>query len=406
MLHFLGLFIVILMPIQTSEAATFVEYIQKIESHPEPNVLLLEGEALREKGASAGSWGDPLLKVAAQNFPEKSLKSSETPMTGIQYSLSQKLALTTEYGNLRRSFEALGEAKRLGAAQIKREMIRTLWQLAIMLEKNEKDLKTLAENLNWLSNMLAVSKKRYTNGRLSQQGYMDIKIRKSKLESQVSNLGFFAKELQAELTYLLGDQTAVLDLSSVPWGLLKGALDTEHDYKERALAKKLKASDLKLTATKQGFVPNITLGMSYTHRAGIDGAGDFVGAFISMPLPTSSKKYGAYGNAVQKRYGAEKGLRAYQMRKRSNLMKVANTKDKLQADLKILSTKTIPFAKTSRAISSKSYRLGRATYFELLKSELQLQEFLIHLNGLEAQLKSAQLQERFWKGAYLGGTKK
>ena len=70
-------------------------------------------------------------------------------------------------------------------------------------------------------------------------------------------------------------------------------------------------------------------------------------------------------------------------------------------ELDILSKKTKGFAVNSRDITSRSYRLGKASYIELLNSELQLQKILLKENKLVSQLDKIKVERNYLKGAAL-----
>ena len=72
------------------KAVSFKDAIEKIKDHEA--LLQLEGksEALKEEAALKGSWGDPKFKVSIKNLPSKSFKIDESPMSGIEFGVSQK----------------------------------------------------------------------------------------------------------------------------------------------------------------------------------------------------------------------------------------------------------------------------------------------------------------------------
>ena len=87
-----------------TKAMTFAQAIKALHSHESVDSVRLKSKALDKEAESRGSWGDPKFKIAAKNFPKDSLKDDQTPMSGIEMGVSQKIALTTKYGNLERSF--------------------------------------------------------------------------------------------------------------------------------------------------------------------------------------------------------------------------------------------------------------------------------------------------------------
>lgn len=383
-------------------AESFDYFVQKINEHEMIRMMNSSAAASREMGVKQGSWGDPTFKIAANNFPKDSLKKDETPMTGIQFSIMQKFGLTTKYGNLEKSFKALAEAIEMDREHGKRLLFTELWNLAIELEKTEFDLEIYKENLEWIQKMLGVSKKLYSNGKLAQQGLLDIQIRKAQLETDISNSEHKKNELFAMLGYIAGaEESKNLDIKSVPWKIMEKSNLDDLDFQEKKLVKELDSAGYNLKSSKQNFVPDLTVGLAYTQRANIDRVYDFVGASVSFPLPLSSTKYANYSEAVHRKSAKERSLRNYRLKRNSELQMLEHSLKKLSEELDILNKKTINFARSSRDVTSRSYRLGRATYIELLNSELQLQQYLIKRNDVKKKLKGLKVKKKLVSGGAL-----
>ena len=77
-------------------AVTFSDAVSNLQRHESIESIVGKSRATSEEAGVKGSWGDPKLKVAAKNFPEDSLKQDQTPMTGIEFGISQKVSLTTK----------------------------------------------------------------------------------------------------------------------------------------------------------------------------------------------------------------------------------------------------------------------------------------------------------------------
>lgn len=150
------------------------------------------------------------------------------------------------------------------------------------------------------------------------------------------------------------------------------------------------------------YIPDITVSVGYTFRSDqIDNNGDFIGAQISFPIPVSDEKRGAKGAAVSNRYAAIKKLNDYKQRKARDLSILKDEIDKLSYELKIISKKSVNFAKNSRSITSKSYGRGNSSYIELLQSELRLQNILLKKVMLEAKLSTKKVEYKYTLGESL-----
>ena len=390
--NFLAVFIFATGVLNSSNAYSysFQDAIDAIKSHDVVSSLEKKSKALVEEGESKGSWGDPMFRVAAKNYPKDSLKNDDTPMTGIEFGLAQKVALTTKYGNIEDAFAALGQATKQESENKAQELIRSFWEINI-----------INENLNWIKNILKVSKRLYANGKISQQALLDIQIRKSELEALLSNTEYESKQQLDKLSYVLGKNNESISKETIPWRIFKRSENGTKDFKELSLKSKLIAKSKMLTAKKLAYVPDLTVSVGYTKRSNIDDKGDFVSAMVSFPLPFSGQKYSGHSQAVFEKASAEKKLSNYRKFKSSEQSRLLHQIEKLNSELKILKERTIKFAENSRKITSKSYSLGDSSYIELLQSELKLQSLLLKRSKLSAALLKTKAKYKYLIGEKL-----
>lgn len=398
------LILIILLATSQAHAESFQEIIKLLDRHQLVQQKKAESLSLRELAKSQGSWGDPVFRISAINYPISDLKSDRSPMTGIQYNLSQNIPLSGKFKNRRESQLKLSQARKLDSQRTIRELKRGLWIILIQKEKLVNDLKIYQDDLDWANQTLVVSKKLYSNGKIGSQDLLDVQIRKSKAENLLSVVQHKLKELNAKLSYIVPyDKKNDLNITKIPWPILESYRQAEdgHDYGEQVLKKQIEASDLKHRAEKQGIIPDINFGISYTTRSNIDGNGNFVGASISFPLPFTSSKYGKYKSAVFQRMEAKRSYKNYINKKVSRLKELKQRISSTQSQLKILKDKILVFAQSSRDITFKAYIHGKVSYLNLLSAETQLQEVLLQRNSLQAELKIQKLEYLFILGAKL-----
>lgn len=381
-------------------AYSFKDAVKALESHAAVDSIKEQSLSLKEEGELKGSWGDPKFSIAAKNFPKDSLEKDETPMTGVEFGVSQTIALTTKYGNIEDAFAQMSKMKEFEAEDKRRELMRALWIVLIENRKLSEEVQILQENISWIDKILDVSKKLYTNGKISQQALLDIQIRKSELEASLSNKQYDQKKQLDRMGYILGFEDQ-LELSSVPWELIDKDENNPMDVKELGFRAQLQAKEHLLTASKLAYVPDITVSVGYTKRENIDGIGDFVSAMVSFPLPFSGSKYAGNSQAVHEKLSAQKSLRNYKQFKESQRLQTTHEIEKIQRELKILTEKTIKFAENSRTVTSKSYSLGNSTYIELLQSELKLQNILLQNSTLKSNLAKEKINYKYLVGENL-----
>jgi outer membrane protein TolC len=396
-------FLIILFLTATIEvnAITFDEAIKILHSHESIEAIAFKSKALSEEAELKSSWGDPKFKVAAKNFPKDSLKDDETPMTGIEFGFSQKLALTTKYGNIEDAFKSLSKAYLFEAKDKKQALTKGLWEIVILKRKIKEELSILNENYIWISKILKISKRLYSTGDTSQQALLDIQIRKSEIESEINNKKYELAQMDDRLVYLIGNSQ--IKEGSIPWNYLMTDSKDIKDNKEFSFKEKLNAKKFSLNASKLNYVPDITFSLGYTKRSNIDDKGDFIGAAISFPLPFSGEKYSKKGKAVHEKYMAVKNYENYKKKKSRDISIINKEIEKLLSELNVLKEKTIKYARNSREITAKSYSLGNSTYVELLQSELKLQKILMHKVMLEAKRDIKKITLKYIKGEPLNG---
>ena len=83
-------------------ATSFEDAIKYIETHETVLALKDKSDVIKSQSYIDGSWGDPVFSVMAKNYP-RSLNGGISMMTGIDFSIRQKIALTNRYGNIKKS---------------------------------------------------------------------------------------------------------------------------------------------------------------------------------------------------------------------------------------------------------------------------------------------------------------
>ncbi|EQC45671.1 TolC family protein [Bacteriovorax sp. Seq25_V] len=376
-------------------AFSFKDGVKQIITHDSVEALSFQAKALEFEGEKQGSWGDPIVKLAAKNYPVDNFSDDKSPMTGLEISVAQKIALTNKYGKLNAALNQMSQAKKFDVENKKQELVKLYWEILIDIRKLDEEVVIISENKNWIDGILKASQQLYRNGKINQQTLLDIQIRKSELETSISNKQFELQEQYDRLSYLLSSNSRRLDKRSVPWSSLEKVGAKTEDSKELSLKSMLNSKKQVLAASKLNYVPDITFSLGYTKRANIDKQGDFASAMISFPLPFSDKTSASYGQAVEEENNIKYQLKNYNRFKESEEKRIKNQIKKIKNELGILDSKTIRFAQNSKKISSKSYTLGDTSYVELLQAELKLQNLLLMKSSLKAALAKNQVMYKF-----------
>jgi len=396
---FLMLMAVKLSMAHSAEGFTFDDAVEKISQHEAIEQLEIKARSLKSESELKGSWGDPTVKVTAKNYPVDYLTDEKSPMTGLEFGVSTKIAVTTKYGHIEKALARFSHSAQMESQNKKQKLLKTFWTYIIETKKIEEEIKIFNENLNWMEKILKVSNRLYSNGKISQQALLDIQIRKSELEANISNKQYELLEQDDRLKYLFEFKTK-LNRQSVPWKILETG-EFSKDYNEEILRSLVEAKEHLLTASQLSYIPDLTLNFGYTQRSSIDNLGDFVTAAVTFPIPISRSKYSAHSKAAHDKLEADRILKNYRKYKETEANRLKHVTTKIEREIEILNTRTLQYAVNSREITSKSYSLGDTSYIELLQSELKLQRLRIKKTILTSRLLKNRLDYKFLVGGKL-----
>lgn len=378
------------------QAITYSEALEKIQEHEVIQSGNFKVRAIQEEAKSKGSWGDPVFKIAAKNYPIDTLANDQTPMTGIDFGVSQKIPLTNKYEVKESAFTSLSQAYKYNVENQKELLILNFWNILIENRKLSDELIILENNKDWIEKNLKVSSRLYAMGKATQQAILEIQIRSFELDNIISNKKYELSKIKEKLKYLTG--YSEIEEKSIPWNSLDTSSTDNIDYRELEFQEKVKAKQHAITASSLDLISDITISLNYTQRSNIDMFGDFIGVSISFPLPFSDKKSSNYSKSL---YEESKTLKEYEVYKKSKnrdiMLKIQEIK-KLNSELNVLNNKIIGFAINARKIISKSYGVGKATYIELLQSELNLQNILLRKVALESKRDLQRVSLKYIKG--------
>tara|TARA_R110000868_G_scaffold411568_1_gene705395 strand:+ start:6072 stop:7274 length:1203 start_codon:yes stop_codon:yes gene_type:complete len=388
------LFPILLLSHTYGASINFAEAQKRVLEHELVKSSKFQVKSQEEAAEIAGAWGDPMISVGAMNLPlDHGLKRDVTPMSGLTIGLAQKVPLGARAS--KKEDAAMAKAKQLSYQTefTSQKLLANFWGQLIATRRQTRDLAFLKENESWLKSMVQVSKKLYSNGKISQQALLDIQIRTQQVQSAISEKEAFIEQISSNIAYMLGSSERV-SVIGTPWEKIKSTV-VQDDLQQQAFKSAVMAAELEQSAARWARLPDATIGLNYVKRSNIDGRGDFVGINISMPLPFGATRSSSETMAANQWLSAKSNLRNYEQNKTSTLYTLAQEAKALEEQIS-LTQKSLSFARTAKEVSSKSYRLGGISYFDLLQSELRLQEMEFKANELTAKLSDNFVQQKLW----------
>ena len=269
--------------------------------------------ALRENPSLKGRWNDwrsaesrisqesafddPVLGIAAVNLPSDTFVFDETPMTGLQFSLRQKIPFPGKLGVKKRHAREMSHVSKEVYEERKVELIAKIRTVFYRLASLDQETSVTEDNKRLLQKLVDIAETKYSVGNGLQQDVLKAHVALSKTGERLISLAGTRATLAAELNTLLNrspeeslgkpapitqkplalspEQLQDLALSSRP--LLKGMA---HQVRGAAFLRDL---------ARKGYWPDFVVGLDYRLREKVLGdpveGQDFFSASVSVKLP-------------------------------------------------------------------------------------------------------------------------
>lgn len=387
------------------EKISFSELVAKLEGHSGIKSLKDSANAKEKMAPYSSSLSNPNFRIDALNIPIDDFGLGNTPMSGIRFSLSQKFPLTGRLSLMESSMKEEARTVDAMARSKQRSLEMSLWKVLIKIYDAGIHQSILNENISWLDRMLDVTKKKYETGGATQESLLDLEVRKSSIKSEVSaktkEISGFFRELALVIDEPASDYS--IDLQSVPFDWLNTAFQVSQSKplpEEEQVIHSEKSIEYELRSSKREWVPDLTVGINYRYRkpALSDEGDDFIGGFISLPIPLFKRpgvKSAALLAESESLRSARKDIRN---RQEGNIQMLKEKVAELKAEHSVLKDETIQLAVAQRDVTAKNYSVGVADYVSLLKSQLQLQDLKIRELKLSTEIKKRAVDLLYEQG--------
>ena len=140
----------------------------------------------------------------------------KTPMSGLKFSLGQTIPLNLKRSYTADAYNAKAESIDSKAKDDLRGLQLEFWDTLIQLKKLKRDQKIYKENLNWLNKMIKISRKLYSNGKITQSTLFGLNIRKSEIKSSIVKVKYKLRAMQSHLIHFVHKEFKVIE-KSIPW---------------------------------------------------------------------------------------------------------------------------------------------------------------------------------------------
>lgn len=386
-------------------AASFKSILGNLANHPKVKQIGYEKDSFLEQSIEAGSLPDPVLKIAIQNIPASSLQHDRTPMSGFEVTMSQSLPLNSRLTSLESAFLKMSEVAGYRRDFMVRKLKHEAWKHAISWKSSTEEIKLTAESKRWLKKQLKISNTLYANGKVSQRAILEIETKIADLEATEVALKREEVRVKEKLVYIIGigseDTISNVDPGSIRVDSLGTSKERINQPMIEALKSNWHAKAALAESAQLSKTPNLTVGFSYKKRSEIDDLGDFVGAFVALPLNFGQKASSNHRKALSDYQASKEALENLIWERTNTISSLERELVLLEREKHILKEKSLKFSTLNRRAVSKSYGIGAATYEELLSAEMSHLRTLIRISRVSQKIANHKIELRFAKGESL-----
>lgn len=382
----------------TNTIVPFKDLSVYISNHPRSKAKEYTAKTLEATGQSNAYWKDPELRFEASNFPITKPRFGQTGMTGLQVMLSQSFPLSPKLQYAKEASFAQAKGVLFEQKAVEREIILAVWRNLIEQHKQEQSIAVYANTLEWIDLALTVAKTQYTNEGTSQEALLALQMQKSTITSSMQS----AKAILQSTYYALQgivSGSITIPLSSVPFEYLNYIPQSAKETpEEKAMEQTIQSLSLQEKNRELQNIPDIMAGFAYRYRDNYDKTGDYFSVVLAIPIPLWGQRNAQTRAITNTKLVAKEQLRDVIAKKHAKIEEIRSNIVRIESEVQILKNQTIQYAQTTKTIAMQRYRVGNATYKDVLDAEIRLLTYSLTLYNLTAQKQALQAEYLYTMG--------
>lgn len=342
--------------------------------------MLQKVRILQSKVHRTGTWSEPKIGVQATNFPLLSMNPTQTAMSGIVYSISQRFPLSKQLAlrksivriDIRKVHEQIREKKTWIAFQIVRTLRRIEWFRAAW--------KMDAELHRWMEQIRPIVRTKYTVGKASQSELLQIDIVQSEIRLRVLRWQNQEKVSRHRLAQLVGSAKSTwstLSHTTLPKRqLLSVAQILQSAQKQRGILRFWKEharqARVLLSWARARFWPDLTVQFAIRQRFKnpMDEGHPFVSLGLKIPLPSwKHSARSAWIKEAMKRHQEARLHEREQLQRIRERVNIARTQYTLyQRQIRWIQKRTLALKVQNYQTLLNQYQVERAGFQSVIRA--------------------------------------
>jgi outer membrane protein, heavy metal efflux system len=289
------------------------------------------------------------------------------------------------------------EYKRLQVEDALREIVYSVRSAVTDLAREQAEDRLARETRDRYAETIRLTKVRRDAGEISDTDFKKIELEGMRLQAAAMDESVQLEEAKSKLGGLLGLPASAaaqlkVDESPPPRTPMTAAALVRRAFDSRPDVRALKAShayaDATLTQARREALPDISLGVAYTH-SGFTVSGDNPNSLaltLSLPIPVFDRNQAAIGKANLELRRHENEAQKIYLSVQREVADAARREERSRTLVDLYEGGMLSRAEQARDVAEKSYRAGSISLLELLEAQRTYNEtrveYLKALNGL------------------------
>jgi cobalt-zinc-cadmium efflux system outer membrane protein len=415
----LSFFIPLSVPSPAQELILDSLITEALRANPDLQAAKLRYEAFEAKVPQVGSLPDPAFKATASNLPIDSRSFDETPMSGVELMLTQKVPFPGKLGLAKKTTRNLAQKTKQDYQSTKNFILSELRQNYYQLYLLQKSIKITERNKLLIEDFARIASIKYSVGKGIQQDVLKAQVEVSKMIDKLISLEEMREALEAKINVLLNrnpqdllGQVSDLSFRELTYSeeeLQSLAVETNPHLRGKSFL--VNASRSAYDLARREYWPDFTLSASYRIRDEVKmdpvmGEDFFsASAAINIPLYFWSKQK---KKVQEKALSLESSRQEYENVKNNvkfMVSKLFYSLDKFRKEIELYQMAILPQARQSLESARSGYQVDKVDFLTLLNNQVTLFNYEIaYHQALSSYFKTiARLEEMVGSSLRLEG---
>lgn len=361
---------------------------EAIASNPEVQASRFRVEAARARIPQAAALEDPTIGFQASNLPISSFDFNDTPMSGKDFSLHQKIPFPGKLRYQKRAEQSATAAQGALRDETENRLRYQVTQAFFELFRIDQDTMVTRKNRALLSNLAKVAEARYETIKGSGPDVFRAQVLESQIENTLLDLKQERQSMEVRFNTLLNRPAGTpvvlrYDFARTP---RPPRLPDDARLKDRPLLQayqhKINEAEQRVRRARREYWPDFDVGLSYRQRDFVAGdmtpGTDFFSGSLSINVPLWA--HWRQGPHVRERIAQKMASESeYRAAENETIFQAEDARrrlDRAYRQLQIFQNSLLPRARASYESSFAAYGAELADFFstiEALKDKFNLE---------------------------------